>query len=210
MCISIWIQRFLSKELIVGYSWLYNFKKMLVCQMCYYEDLLNAEGPWTQLKKNDPATVLLHGPGASCPPRLHLKKPSWCFTYISSFIYINPPFPFASIAGFFPSRSLNCSSSEAQGVSREFVQLWQGRDVFPQLSLKSDRLSTPGLSAGPLSSGSCTAGSMVRLACTTICSHTHAQPKFTHSTRNNFSTSTHIPTYLHKECKAGMHANICM
>lgn len=39
---------------------------------------------------------------------------------------IPAPFSCLSIPGFSPTRSLNCWSSEAQGVSREFVQLWQG------------------------------------------------------------------------------------
>lgn len=122
-----------------------------------------------------------------------------------------------SIPGFSPSCSLNCSSSKAQGVSREFVWLWQGRVVFPQCSLKIGRLSTPGLSAGPLSSSSSTAGNAVRLACIMIWSdthtHTHAHmlsPMLTHSTCNKFSASTYVHTCVCNIWKAGVHTNVCM
>lgn len=40
---------------------------------------------------------------------------------------IPAPFSFFFIPVFSPTHSLNCWSSEAQGVSREFVQLWLGR-----------------------------------------------------------------------------------
>lgn len=117
-----------------------------------------------------------------------------------NYIYINPSIPFPSVPGFSLSCSLNCWSSEAQGVSREFVRLWQGRDVFPQRSLKSARLSTPGLSAGPLSLGSSTAGSTVRLACIPIWSHTHMHsPTLTHSTCDTFSTHIHTYTCIHTQ-----------
>ena len=105
----------------------------------------------------------------------------------------NPPF---NSWLFSPSHSLNCSSSEAQGVSREFVRLWQGRVVFPQCSLKTSRLSTPGLSAGPLSSSSSTAGNAARPAGITIWSHTHTH---TH-TRTHTHTQIHCPIPTHPTC----------
>lgn len=99
---------------------------------------------------------------------------SFCFNLSTICIStLCPPAPSSSIPGFSPSHSLNRLSSKAQGVSREFVQLWQGRAVFPQRSLKSDRLSTLGLSAGLLSSGCSSTGSAVRLGSITIWSQTH-------------------------------------
>lgn len=117
--------------------------------------------------------------------------------------------PFPSIPGFSPSRSLNCSSSEAQGVSREFVQLWQGRVVFPQCSLKIGRLSTPGLSAGPLSSHSGTAGNSGEASkYHEPVSHTHAWPRYSHTQSVINSTRTYC-TCVHKELKSSAQKYAC-